>query len=205
MMGARKPGKHRQRKRLAIKLMAFVALVFGPWLAGLVWFTGTLPLAVADASTRTDAIVVLTGGSERLHEGLTLLSEERGQKLFVSGVYRGVDVKELLRISQQSPAELECCVVLGYEADSTKGNAIETAGWMREEGFQSLRLVTANYHMRRSLLEFHRVMPDVTIIPHPVFPGPFKQRDWWHWSSGAALLATEFSKYLVALGRGVLP
>ena len=43
--------------------------------------------------------------------------------------------------------------MLGREADNTHGNARETAGWMRGEGYRSLRLVTSWYHMRRSLLE----------------------------------------------------
>ena len=38
------------------------------------------------------------------------------------------------------------------------------------EGFHSLRLVTASYHMPRSMLEFARAMPDIAIVPNPVFP-----------------------------------
>src|SRR3546814_4727223 len=94
----------------------------------------------------TDAIVGLTGGSDRLAVALDLLSADKGRKLFVSGVYRGVDVRQLLDLSQPSPDDLSCCVVLGYAADHTRGNAVETAAWMKEQGFDSLRLVTAPYH-----------------------------------------------------------
>src|SRR3546814_8190635 len=87
---------------------------------------------------RTDAIIVLTGGSERLPTGLDLLSRDRADKLFVSGVYAGVEVAELLRLSRQSPQELACCIVLGYAANDTRGNAVETAEWMRAEGYKSL-------------------------------------------------------------------
>ncbi len=190
--------------RLTWRLIRVATLVLGAWLVGLIWFATHLPAAVAEPTRQTDAIVVLTGGSGRIQQGLALLAEKRAKQLFISGVYRGVDVRELLRVSQQSPADLECCIALGYEADSTRGNARETAGWLREQGLRSLRLVTAAYHMPRSLLEFRRAMPGVEIVPHPVFPGHVKQRNWWRWPGSASLIIGEYSKYLIALARGAL-
>jgi uncharacterized SAM-binding protein YcdF (DUF218 family) len=193
---------HRRGHRLIWRLTGIAGTCAAAWLAGLLWFATGLPGSVAEPERVTDAIVVLTGGSGRVHRGLQLLAEKRAKKLFISGVYRGVDVQELLRVSQRSPGDLECCVALGYEADSTRGNARETASWMREQGLRSLRLVTAAYHMPRSLLEFRRVLPDAEIVPHPVFPEHVKQRDWWRWPGSASLIVTEYSKYLVALARG---
>jgi uncharacterized SAM-binding protein YcdF (DUF218 family) len=74
---------------------------------------------------------------------------------------------------------------------------------MREQGLRSLRLVTAAYHMPRSLLEFRRVLPNAEIVPHPVFPEPVKQRGWWPWPGSASLIVSEYSKYLVARARGL--
>lgn len=174
-----------------------LALIAG-WLIGFFWFAADVPDQLSDVTTPTDAIVVLTGGSERLDAGLGLLRQKMARKLFVSGVYHGVDVGELLRLSRQKPEELECCVVLGHTADNTAGNAVETAAWMRAEGYHSLRLVTANYHMRRSLAEFRHAMPDAKIIPHPVFPDKVKHEQWWLWPGTAHLIATEYTKYLAA-------
>ena len=168
------------------------------WAVGLVWFARHLPSAVADPARRTDAIVVLTGGQGRLRQGLDLLSARKADKLFVSGVHRGVEAAQLLEISRRAPEELACCVTLGYEADDTHGNAMESARWIGEQGFRSLRLVTATYHMPRGLLEFRRAMPEIEIVPHPVFSPRFKQEDWWRWPGSASLLATEYSKYLLA-------
>ncbi len=193
---------HRGHSRIW-RLTVIVGACAVAWLAGLLWFAAGLPNSVSEPERVTDAIVVLTGGSRRVHRGLQLLAEKRAKKLFISGVYRGVEVQELLRISQQSPGELECCIALGYEADSTRGNARETASWMREQGLRSLRLVTAAYHMPRSLLEFHRVLPGTEIVPHPVFPEHVKQRSWWRWPGSASLIVSEYSKYLVALARGL--
>ncbi|MDX1401191.1 MAG: YdcF family protein [Kiloniellales bacterium] len=173
--------------------------IFALWLGGLLWFEQQLPRAPGDVTTKVEAVVVLTGGSGRLQQGLDLLSADMGKKLYVSGVYRGVEVAELLRISRSTPEELECCISLGYEADNTRGNALETAKWLQEEGYNKIRLVTASYHMPRSLLEFRRVMPEIEIIAHPVFSSNYHQDDWWRWPGSARLLASEYTKYLIAL------
>lgn len=181
----------------------FVVLV---WLAGLAVFARFAAQPPADAADErvTDAIVVLTGGSERLATGFELLARDRAAKLFVSGVYQGVEVIELLALQREDPGELECCVVLGYEAADTEGNARETAEWMATEGFRSLRLVTANYHMPRSLVEFRRHLPDAEIVPHPVTPATVRLDAWWRWPGTATLLVSEYNKYLFARLRALV-
>jgi uncharacterized SAM-binding protein YcdF (DUF218 family) len=183
-------------------LIALAILIV--WSAGLILFArhaGRLP---ADDGRHTDAVVVLTGGSGRLAAGLALLAEERADKLFVSGVYRGVEVAELLAISRRAPGELECCIVLGYSAGDTAGNARETAEWIRRQGYGSLRLVTSDYHMPRSLVEFRRWLPNAEIVPHPVSSASVHLEDWWRWPGTALLLATEYSKFLVSVMRSQL-
>ena len=142
--------------------------------------------------------MVLTGGTGRLDTGLQLLEEGLAQQLFVSGVARNVDVSTLLRVAQRKPDELACCISVGYQADDTAGNARETAIWVGAKGFKSIRLVTASYHMPRSLVEFRRALPDLTILPHPVYPPQFKRDQWWLWPGTAALLSSEFNKYVLA-------
>jgi uncharacterized SAM-binding protein YcdF (DUF218 family) len=177
-----------------------LALALAVWTGGLVWFAGAIPRPgdAPPAEDRTDAIVVLTGGTGRLDAGLKLLAEGKAENLFVSGVARGVDVAQLLRIARRQPEDLACCIAVGYSADNTAGNARETEDWMRRQGYHSMRLVTANYHMPRSLVEFHAAMPKTQIVPHPVFPEQFKLDRWWRWPGTAALIASEYSKYVLA-------
>jgi uncharacterized SAM-binding protein YcdF (DUF218 family) len=182
-------------QRLAIVVAGFCSL----WLAGLIWFA--TPPSVESRAAPTDAIVVLTGGSLRLQSGLELLREGKGGKLFVSGVNPQVDLDDVLRISGDAWDWALCCVVLGHDADNTLGNAHEAAQWIRQQGYRSLRLVTAWYHMPRSLLEFDRAMPGIDIVAHPVFPEQVKQGRWWTWRGTAALLVSEYAKYLAALFR----
>jgi uncharacterized SAM-binding protein YcdF (DUF218 family) len=187
-------------RRLLLGILVLAVL----WLGGLVAFaTAIAGLTPADPGRTTDAIVVLTGGSERLPVAFDLLEEGRAHKLYISGVYRGVDVRELLQRSGQPPGELECCIELGH-ADDTDGNAVESAAWIAREGFQSVRLVTANYHMPRALIEFRRRVPEVTIIAHPVTPHQVHMEAWWRWPGTASLLTVEYNKFLAAWLRSWL-
>jgi uncharacterized SAM-binding protein YcdF (DUF218 family) len=177
------------------------ALLFMLWVGGLIWFAARP--APENQSKPTDAIVVLTGGHLRLQSGMDLLRAGKGRKLFVSGVNQAVDLDELLRVSGTADWA-SCCTALGHDADNTLGNARETAQWMRQQGFRSLRVVTGWYHMRRSLLELGRAMPEIEIIAHPVFPDEVSQEHWWISRGAVLLLANEYCKYLGALLRPVV-
>jgi uncharacterized SAM-binding protein YcdF (DUF218 family) len=194
-------GRRGRGNRLAWRLAALGLLAAAVWGVGLARFATQIPHAVADPDTVTDAIVVLTGGSGRLDAGLDLLAGKRALKLFVSGAYRGVDVAKLLEVSKRSPGELACCIEIGHSAGDTAGNARETAAWMGDQGYRSLRLVTSNYHLARGLLEFRLAMPGVELVPHPVFAENVKHDRWWAWPGTAWLIVGEFNKYLAVWPR----
>ncbi len=200
MIGGTRP-TWRSRRRGPMLWVGLIGTTSAAWIIGLFWFAMDMPRKVSGNLGATDAVVVLTGGAGRLSAGVDLLAQGRARKLFVSGVYRGVDVAQILRLVKKQGTELECCMVLGHDADDTRGNALETALWMAGEGFRSLRLVTANYHMRRSLLEFNRLMPEISIIPHPVFPEGFRHGEWPLRLGNVKLVAGEYVKYLIALVR----
>ncbi len=178
-------------------------LILAIWVSGFLYFVQSVPQIPNSPKHRTQAIVVLTGGSLRLEAGLSLFSRGLSEKLFVSGVHRGVDVAELLRVSRQTPKTLDCCIILGYAADNTRGNARETADWMDKEGYLSMRLVTANYHMPRSLFELRQVLPHADIITHAVSPAHVKLHAWWISPGTAFLLVREYTKLLLAWARSV--
>jgi uncharacterized SAM-binding protein YcdF (DUF218 family) len=191
------------------RLLFIPLLVVAIWVGGLVLFVSDLPGKVEAPERHTDAIVVATGGSERLEEGIRLLNSGLAQKLFISGVNSGTrlpDVIASLPPDAQKPSIslMICCIVAGHAADSTLGNAAETAAWMRDQRFHSLRLVTADYHMPRSLFEFHRAMPGAELIAHPVFPDQVRRESWWRSPGTASLLISEYDKFLVALLRAAL-
>jgi uncharacterized SAM-binding protein YcdF (DUF218 family) len=183
-------------------LLALAAV--GLWLGGLALFVVSSLAIRVDPSIPTDAIVVLTGGRLRLETGLQLFAAGAAKKLFISGVNQRVDRDELLRALGPAAERAACCIVLGHEADNTFGNARETASWMREEAYTSLRLVTSWYHMRRGLLEFGRAMPQVTIVAQPVFAQHLDPELWWSWRGAPLLIIGEYHKYLAAWIRPAL-
>jgi len=189
-----------------LKALILTAFLLGcVWLGGLAWFALTMADKPTDNRKPTDAIVVLTGGEDRLAEGVRLLSNGYAKWLFVSGVHPGVKRKELLRVAGVEDTRIANMVVLGKEAADTRGNATETATWVRKNKFKSLRLVTANYHMRRSLVEFRRALPETTIIANPVFPRPVNPEPWWHSRRAISIVVGEYNKYLVALTGSSAP
>ncbi|MGB1539747.1 MAG: YdcF family protein, partial [Rickettsiales bacterium] len=148
-----------------------------------------------------DAVVVLTGGVRRVEHGMELYMRDGAKALFISGVGKDVKYRELeaLYAPHVNSEKLEAKkqnVFLGYTAHNTIGNAKETAEWMEKHGFKSMLLVTSNYHIPRSVMEFRHLMPKVTIIPEPVFSQEVMDgREWWASFSAVKMLLLEFHKY----------
>ena len=166
-------------------------------------FTSSLSEVILHKDQKSDAIVVLTGGSKRLDEGLLLLQNNMAERLFVSGVYEGIEVRTLLKVYNQKQLDLGRRVFVGG-AQNTRENALETSKWMEKLNLNSLRLVTAAYHMPRALLEFKYAMPKMVVIAHPVFPEHVKHKEWWKYSGTTMLLASEYNKFIIAWVRQTL-
>jgi uncharacterized SAM-binding protein YcdF (DUF218 family) len=181
-------------------LSAAGVLALLTWCVGFIAFASAIPTAVADVATRTDAIVVLTGGRGRIETGLELLQKGSAAKLFVSGAGGQTRLTDLVADATTLSPEIATAVSLGREAEDTPGNAVETSAWVAREGVNSIRLVTAAYHMPRSLLEMHAAMPQTTIIAHPVFPSNV-MADWWRYPGTASLIAREYIKVIITRAR----
>jgi uncharacterized SAM-binding protein YcdF (DUF218 family) len=189
-----------------LRIVVIIAALALPIGIGFVHFVEHLPTPTDDRS-KTDAIVVLTGGGERITAGLALLEAGKAERLFVSGVHRGVGVAELLRIDRgssttlPSDADLAARIDLGDTAGDTFGNSVETVAWMRLNHFTTMRLVTADYHMPRALIEFRMEAPDIAIVPNPVQPLKAIAGRWWRDRATFDLLLGEYGKYLIAKWR----
>ena len=122
-----------------------------------------------DVNARADAIVALTGGSGfRIAAGVELVATGRGERLLVSGVHPDVGAAALQDLAGGPAETWACCVDVGHVAETTLGNADEAAAWAYERGYDSLILVTSDYHMPRSLLVLQAAMPDIQLVPWPV-------------------------------------
>lgn len=157
----------RVRHLLLETLYAISKLLLLALVVGLVLFIRAIPSPPA-TNELADGIVVLTGGAGRLTAGLQLLQDGLAPRLLVSGVGDGVDAAEIIRLRADRQDLLNCCITLGYAATNTESNAQETAAWVAEHNIRSLFVVTADYHMPRSLLELGSVMPQVRLQPYAV-------------------------------------
>ncbi|MDA0786144.1 MAG: YdcF family protein [Proteobacteria bacterium] len=193
----------RRAKRRWRRILVPVGLLAFAWAVGLFAFVNEIPLVaeIRDDSLRTDAIVVLTGGRGRVELGTALLAGSAARTMLISGVGPNVAPRDLIPDSRLNPATLDCCVTLGKVARNTRENAVEAAGWVAANNVASLRLVTADFHMPRSLLEFHSRLPDTVIVADPVKSENVRLSNWWRWPGTAFLLAGEYNKYLAARAR----
>lgn len=148
-----------------------VLLVLILWAGGYAVFIYNIPIkTLPNTSNKTDAIVVLTGGSNRIQTGLHLFSDKISPILFITGVHPSVKKEELTALWKGKTMLPECCIILGHIATTTLENAIETKSWLNnnDSNIKSIRLVTSAYHMQRAILEFKNKIKDVNIIAHPV-------------------------------------
>lgn len=145
---------------MIIRFFAFISLC---WFLGFGWFAIALPQPAG--TTRTDAVVVLTGAPGRIDRGLEVLRNKWSRRLFVSGVDSEVKRGEFAAQHKVEDRLMQCCVVLGLKAVDTRSNGLETARWVARNDIRSIRLVTTDWHMRRARLELERALPDnVTIV-----------------------------------------
>ncbi|MFC4293100.1 YdcF family protein [Sphingorhabdus arenilitoris] len=153
------------------------------WILGFAWFALLLPQPAPTQTT--DAVVVLTGGANRIDHGLTVLEAGQAKQMLISGVDRDVRPGELAAQYPGYSRQFKCCVELGFRAVDTRSNALETARWVSKHQVKSLRLITHDWHMRRARLELDQAIPDnIRIVNDAVMTRP-----------SLAILFKEYNKY----------
>ncbi|KQT85845.1 YdcF family protein [Aurantimonas sp. Leaf443] len=204
-------GARRRRARVAtlksvVLVILLVAVLAAGYLAGgFLRFTEEVSrYAQARQEQRADAIVVLTGGSARIDQAIDLLKQGWGDRLLISGVNPGTSIATLARMTATDRSWFDCCVDIDYAALDTIGNAEIAAQWARRRGFDDLILVTSDYHMPRSLLEFTQLSGLHSVIPHAV-----RRSDLWKGEAvpsvpGLRVLLVEYAKLVaVRLRSGI--
>jgi len=189
-----------------MKFLTFIAIIVVIWLVGLFAFAdrvrGYTPAA---EPARADAIVALTGPSaERVNAAIRLLEQDKGKRVLISGVNREVRRQELRALTPGSNKLFNCCVDLGFEAEDTIGNAQEIAAWADAKGYDSLIVVTSDYHMPRALTEIRAAAPGVELTPYAVETPSLDNSRWWRAAVTARRMTLEYMKYLAALGRALV-
>lgn len=200
---SRSPSRLRRIMR-NIGLLGLFCLAF--YLVGFGWFASHVSRLATPADPEpADAIIVLTGGQSRLDAAIALLESGKGARLLISGVHPTASRKQLQRATGGDTQLFSCCIDIDRAALDTIGNAEESAKWVETHGYSRIILVTNNYHMPRSLLEMGRLLRGARLVPYPVVNSSLDNGGWLIKPGAFRVLFTEYNKYLLALGRVVLP
>ncbi len=193
---------------LTIIVAPLLLLIVIIWLKGFFAFIDAIPSHQSTINSKVDAIIILTGGSERIGYAINLLRENEAEHLFISGVGSDATLETIINHNDEITIALDDPLLekisLGYEAEDTKGNAKESARWIKENNYQSILLVTANYHLPRSLLEFKNTLPELKIVNAPIISSNVKLTNWWNYPSSAKLLVYEYNKFIAAYVRSII-
>ncbi len=186
-----------------MKSFAALLILLMVWAVGLLAFSSRVEQSIPAREPPTaDGVVVLTGASNiRLEAATKLLEAGKGKRLLISGVNREATREDVLNVTKAVKPVYDCCVDLGFAAANTVGNARETAEWAKAKGYRSLIVVTADYHMPRSMLELRATMPDTVLYPYPVATEGLDAHRWWKQNATARRMVVEYCKYLAILGR----
>lgn len=195
----------RSRLRRVLRIGGAVVIVFGGLaFAGFLRFADSVVSMQPPPAPKADAIVVLTGGSQRIDQAMALLGSGAGQRLLISGVNPGTSATRLSKATGTSGALFACCVDMGYRALDTIGNAAETARWISDHGYRRVLVVTNNYHMHRSLMELRRADPQTEFIAYPVVNSDLKVKNWFIDPDALRTLLSEYMKVAAATLRDFL-
>lgn len=180
--------------------------LLGVMLGGVLFAAGFALFASAiqqgtGAPRAAQAIVALTGGKARIGQAVNLLAQGKAKRLLISGVHPSTRASQLQRLVPGGADFFPCCVDLGRAAVDTRGNAAETSAWVARHGYRSLIVVTSDYHIPRTLIEFAWAMPEVQLIAHPVSSPDLQIGNWWSHSGTRRVLFVEYMKYLNTLAQ----
>ncbi len=169
------------------------------WFAGFAAFNYYITHYKTDTTSKTDAIIALTGGSNRIKEAVDLLNKDYSSVLFISGVEKNVSLENIMQ-TQKLSLKKGKKIFIGRASTNTLENAIETNEWIKKNNIRSIRLVTSNYHLPRSYTEFKFRNKDVDIIVNPVFSDKVSS-EWWKNGGSFLLTASEYSKFLLVWAK----
>jgi len=185
-------------RRLRSAVIRLIALGAAVLIIGFGVFVWQLPSRQVVLDRDADGIVVLTGGTSRVNDGLELLAAHRGKRLLITGVNTGTTTTDIAREIPNHKDLLASHVDLDYSALNTLGNATQARLWANDHGFRSLIVVTSAYHMPRALAELEHQLPHATLIPYPVLSDRLRIEPWWSNGDTAKLVMSEYLKYLYA-------
>ncbi|HKB09913.1 MAG TPA: ElyC/SanA/YdcF family protein [Vicinamibacterales bacterium] len=166
------------RSRLIPSFVALLLAYTAVFETNLMWRIAA-PLRVIQPPQQADAIVIFGGGVgetgragggalERLKQGVDLYNAGYARTMIISSGYvytlHEAEVMRATAIDQGIPAS---AIVLEQRASNTYQNVRFVSDILHERRSSRILLVSSPYHMKRALLVWSRVAPDIAVVPTP--------------------------------------
>ena len=183
--------------------IVFISSILTYFLIGLVEYKEKILSTIKYISKKSSDIVILTGGTNRIKDGLKIVnkfekSSTFNSKILVSGTGKGFTKMSLAKNIDFDFNLIECCIELDSISTNTYSNAFETLKWAEKNNISEFILITSNYHMPRAFLEFKYRMPNLKIFTYPITPKKHNINNWLSSFQTFSLVLSEYCKFLVA-------
>lgn len=147
-------------------------------------------LIVGEEPRQADAIIVLSGGLDRVSYGAQLYHAGYADKLILSGGGRGMKPHAL------SLGVPDSAIIREEQSGTTFENAMFSLRVVQEHGYRSVLVVTSPYHTRRSGIIFNSFFQGIDVTFCPVPYDPDMTRTWWKRADSAKFVITEYLKLI---------
>ncbi|MGH9219299.1 MAG: YdcF family protein, partial [Vicinamibacterales bacterium] len=157
-------------------LVAAYILIFQ---TGFVWWAAE-PLKISQGPRSADAIVVFAGGAgesgqagggyqERVKQAVDLYAGGyASHMIFSTGFVFAFAEGEIMRSLAEANGVPPEAIVLETEARNTFENVARSREILIEKGWRRVLLVSSPYHMRRAVLTWRKVAPEIEVVATPV-------------------------------------
>lgn len=157
-------------------------------------------LTPTDPLAKSDAIVVLSGGSDRTEWGIKLYADGWAPKIiFVGAALYPTSISNAAAMKKVALAAgvPGSAILLEEKSTNTLENAEFSAPILAKISAKKIILVTSPYHQRRAYDDFHKVLDDrLAIINSPSGYSQWSASSWWEKPASAHVTTSEILKLL---------
>ena len=193
------------------KLKKHLIFLFSLLLIGIVWWFVYLIFIfpkhhydlIDNEFNENSTIVVFTGGKGRFEKGFNMLKDNVSRRLFISGVFPGINLEKKYVINDSDKKLFDCCISFDEKAANTIENVQEVKDWIFLNDINEIFLVSSYYHLPRIKILFEKIIPNLEVKIIPTEDSLFLPKKTVVYFFHIKLILTEYFKVLFILFFGI--